>query len=510
MFSNHFNFSEPQKLDKKAFFLILTKTLWTIIKSFGPIALIFLVKGMPEKNNYLIYAFLALILFVAGIKLFVDYYFFTYQIVNDELIIKEGWLTKSTTVVKFDKIHEVNLSQKFIHKLIGLYFVGIDSAGSSKTEISINGISHQKALALKEILTNEIIDGSVLAQDLLMNFVEQGNGKQKEMEFSSRTIKISISSLVKIGITRNYIQTFGILLAFSFQIIDQIQDLFYDKDENSVYEEISKVSSEKYLGILGVVIVLGVILIVITFNLVRTIITYYNYQLQLKNGQISASYGLTDSHLISVPSNKVQLFTYQQNYFQRIMNLFEIKIKQVDSSEDDKRKKGLLIPGANFQELNEIFEIVYRKKIEKSDFYMKPSLRKLLVKLIFLSIPFILGIFLLYYFEQWVYSFVLIGIFVLISFLLTIGFRNEKLFIHEDALILEKGIWDISTSYLHISKIQQFSLEQSYFQEKKQLGSLTLHTAGGAITLSYYAFSDIKHLANKWTFQIEKNKYSWM
>src|SRR5690606_7957506 len=114
-----------------------------------------------DKHSFWFYMIVpALILLVFG-RLLINYFYYSYQIINDELIITKGWLSKSKTVVKLDKIHEVNLNQKLIHKIIGLYFVGVDTAGSSKKEITINGIDYHKALAIKEVLTaskNENID----------------------------------------------------------------------------------------------------------------------------------------------------------------------------------------------------------------------------------------------------------------------------------------------------------------------------------------------------------------
>src|SRR5690606_26135301 len=111
-----------------------------------------------------------------------------------------------------------------------------DTAGSSKTEIAINGVDYHKALALKEVLTNAKIatdENSETAQTDETAFL------QSEKTTDEEKITISLPSLIKIGLTRNYLQTFGLMIAFSFQIIDQAKDfLFPDEDEVSVYSDI--------------------------------------------------------------------------------------------------------------------------------------------------------------------------------------------------------------------------------------------------------------------------------
>src|SRR5690606_8223920 len=127
--------------------------LWAIIRGIWPILAVVALRGF-KTDAYWIYIAVPAVILLTFARLAINYFYYSFQVLGDELIINKGWLSKSKTVVKLDKIHEVNLNQKLIHKIIGLYLVGVDTAGSSKTEITINGISYHKALALKEVLTN--------------------------------------------------------------------------------------------------------------------------------------------------------------------------------------------------------------------------------------------------------------------------------------------------------------------------------------------------------------------
>ncbi len=496
------NFSLPNKLDKKALFLVLGTTLYTVARAAWPIIALMVVKR--EFKSWYFFAVIGVIILATFVTKLINYFYFSYQVVGDELIIKKGWLNKSTTVVKLDKIHEVNLNQKFTHKIIGLYLVNIDTAGSSSTEIEINGIDFQKALALKDVLTSSVETNqestTILSDENQQVIIEdQPNDK----------IKISLISLIKIGLTRNYLQTFGLLIAFSFQIIDQLQDFFY-KDDASVYDDIFEASYDQYLGLVGVALFFGLIALVVIFNLARTLLTYYNYQINLKDKHLTASYGLTDSHIISVPANKVQMFQFQQNYFQKLMNLFEVKIKQVESNEDNKKKKGLIIPGANYLELNTLFNVIFSNNLIDVKNGYKPHIRVLAIKIAILCIPAIIALTILYFTDSLLFSWVILPFFILGCLLIYMGYKNEKMIFKDDFVILKSGIWDISTTYLPIDKIQKVSISQSYFQEKRQIGSLNLYTAAGIVTLYYYDFNMLQRMVNEILYKIEKNKHSWM
>ncbi len=498
----NYNFSLPNKLDKKALFLVLGTAFYTVARAAWPIIAIMFVKR-EFKSWYFFAVIGSIVLLTFAIKL-INYFYFSYQVVGDELIIKKGWLNKSTTVVKLDKIHEVNLNQKFTHKIIGLYLVNIDTAGSASTEIEINGIDFQKALALKDVLTSSVETNQESTTILSAEKDELIIENQ-----STNKIKISLSSLIKIGLTRNYLQTFGLLIAFSFQIIDQLQDFFYE-DDVSVYDDIFQASYQNYLGLICVAIFFGLIAFVVIFNLARTLLTYYNYQIHLKDKHLTASYGLTDSHIISVPANKVQMFQFQQNYFQKLMNLFEIKIKQVESNEDNKKKKGLIIPGANFLELNTLFNVIFDNDLTELNNGAKPHIRVLFIRIILLCVPAFVSLLILYFTDSLFFSWIVLLVFILCCLLIYRGYKIEKMIFKEDFIIIKKGIWDLTTTYLPIDKIQKVSISQSYFQEKNQIGSLNLYTAAGIVTLYYYDFNMLQLLVNEILYKIEKNKHSWM
>src|SRR5690606_31896026 len=183
-----------------------------MFKGFWPIFALFAIKGFPA-DAWWVYLAAAWVVLLAFIRVSINYFYFLYQVIHDVFVIKKGWLNKSTTVIKLDKINEINLNQKFIHKLIGLYLVNIDTVGSSKIEIVINEIEFKKALALKAVLAQKVeveSDSDILEEDI------------PNQTASNDKIKIDLFSLIKIGLTRNYLQTFGLMIAFSFQIIEQL------------------------------------------------------------------------------------------------------------------------------------------------------------------------------------------------------------------------------------------------------------------------------------------------
>src|SRR5690606_8210662 len=140
----------------------------------------------------------------------------------------------------------------------------------------------------------------------------------------------------------------------------------------------------------------------------------------------------------------------------------------------------------------------------------KPHIRVLAIKMAILCIPAIISLIVLYFTDSLLFSWIILPFFSLGCLLIYMGYKNEKMVFKNVFVILKSGIWDISTTYLPIDKIQKVSIYQSYFQEKRQIGSLNLYTAAGIITLYYYDFNMLQRMVNKILYKIEKNKHSWM
>lgn len=494
----NYDFSQPNKLSKKALWLALSKAFWANFKIFWGMYALVLFRNYKNPDDRLeailvfsgVFLLISIFIFVFQ---YIKFTYFSYKIIDNELIIQKGWLRKYQTIVKFEKIYEVNLTQNFVHKLVGLYKIEIDTAGSEGIEISIDGVDYDKSLVIKNILINK----ETIFEDKQSTILEEIPTAEKD--FSS--LKVSVLTLIKIGLTRKYLQTLGLMFAFSFQVVDFVK-YFYGKDD--FYEDFGSYSEVNFAGIFWIFVLFLLLIFVILFNLIRTLLIYYGYKLEIINNRFTASYGSFSSNFVAVPSAKVQMFRFEQNYFQRLMDLFEVNILQIESREkNEKGRRGLVIPGVNELELNKLFEFIYAKnRVLPADFF-RPNLRRVFVRIAYWLFIFLLVFSGAYFFEMTSVMLISSLIFLMISLLIYVAYRNEKLFLVEDFIILKQGIWDIQTTYLQIDKVQQVKVKQSYFQKNKNLASLQLCTASENLNLDFYDQSLVKNLANQVLYEVE-------
>lgn len=497
---NHFNHTQRQS--KIGIIVLFADSLQKYARAFLPIAFIFVLKGDTINVLYLYLGLLAIVVIV-GVIAYLRYINFTFYIDDqkEEFIISEGIFNKTRTSIQLNKIQQVNLSQNIVHRIINVYALDVDTAGSDTKEGNIKAVSHEMALALKsKLLENE---NKVKTTE----FTEITDPKTN---FSVPFLKIDLVSLFKIGITSNYVRTIGLLLTFFFTIYDGLSqagktDVVSSDNVNSLIENKPII----YVILMFIVVMFAVVFIL---NIARTVIKFFGYTVAKQKGSLVLSYGLINTKSTILKPEKVQITKVSSNYFQKKLNVLEIKIKQAVGHADNKNKNIIEIPGCNSQEADEIIKLLFKELPQEGEM-LKPNFRKLGFS-IFLLIIVPLSVF--YSVGHWVkpviFDYVSIAVFyaVAITILLCFGFRNYRLFVNDDYIIKQSGAWDVDKEIIQIEKIQALTTSQLFWHKNINIGSLTLHTAGGNVTFYLGKFDRINQLVNLWLYKLETQNSNWM
>jgi putative membrane protein len=99
---------------------------------------------------------------------------------------------------------------------------------------------------------------------------------------------------------------------------------------------------------------------------------------------------------------------------------------------------------------------------------------------------------------------------LLMATLLFFGFKNYRLFVSDKHIIKQSGAWDVDQEIIQIDKIQAITTSQLFWHKSLNIGSLTMHTAGGNITFHLGQFDKINEYVNRWLYEIETSNSNWM
>jgi putative membrane protein len=280
------NFNTPQRQSSVGILVMFLNTLQKFGRAFLPIIFIWFFNSKQVSILYILLAIFGVILLI-GLVAYLQYLNFTFYIdeKNDEFIVNDGIINKTKTTIQLNKIQQVNIHQNLVQRIINVYGLSVDTAGSDTKEGKIKAISHSLALALKsKLLENEIVNNATSAEEITSEINE--DVKSETHPF----LKINLVSLIKVGITSNYVKSIGLILTFFFTILENLRQI--GKEDLIDQDKIEKTISN-YPVVYGVMVfILAMFTIVFIINIARTVVKFYNYSIAKQKGSLLLSYGL--------------------------------------------------------------------------------------------------------------------------------------------------------------------------------------------------------------------------
>lgn len=496
---SNFDFSIPQRQSLIGVIVLFANTLQKSIRALWPFILIVFFKKEAYSSIQIYLGITGIVVFIAIIA-FLRYWFFKFYIDYklEEFVIENGIFNKTKTTIPFHKIQKVNIDQSLIQRIFNVHKLELDTAGSDGKEASINAISQEMAVELKQHLLENTEKNTYSTNEVVQD------------EEVRSFITIGISSLLKIGITANYIKSFAYIFLVITTVSDNLRQIGRDDliDDNiNQLEQIPIVSL-----LLGLLIFVFTAIIVV--NLIITVAKYFNFTIKKDKKSFVLTYGLLNIKNTIINPEKVQIIKLTQNFFQKKLDVNTVEIFQASSeikraSAKDKTK----IPGCNKSEKEQILKLLIGK-LPQHQITLFPNIRKLLLSLFFfILIPVSVGWIINYNINKFTLSEMLIIISIYVLFFGTIlyfSFRNYRLFISDEFIVKQSGAWDIDHEIMKPYKIQAIETQQFIWQKITNIGSVVLYTAGGKVSFSTGNYTEIKEQVNKWLYQVEISKENWM
>lgn len=499
------DFNQPQRQSLIGVVVMFTDTMQKALRAFWPLVLVTIFR-MKEGSLLKVLLAVAVIVVVVAVIAYLKYRNFTFHIDedNEEFVVRKGIINKSRLAIPLNKIQQVNINQSLIQRFIGVHALEVDTAGSGKKEISIRAITHDLAIALKSRLLNGVAAATIRE-------TEDGEIAPQELQEEKPFIRISFMTLFKTGMTSNYARSFALLIAFMITMFQYIEDFiqYAEIDDDPLDNYINTEVLLKFMAF----IIIAILVITLIINLSRTIIRYFGFKVTKQQNSLLLSYGLLNTKNTIIRPEKVQIVSVGRNFFQKKLEILDVKIRQAAAMEADPEHKQsfIEIPGCNAAERDTLLEFLLNEIPQKGE-EIQPNYRKFVFNffrgvIIPLSIYFTFA----YFFKDVLDYIIFLPLYVVfVTLLVYFGYRNSRLYVSNDYIINQHGAWDIDNEYLAPHKIQSISVHQYFWQKPADVGSLTLCTAGGEINFGVADFTKIKQLVNQWLYQVETSKKHWM
>jgi len=493
------NFRQFRRQSKKGILVIYLNLLYKTLKAFWLLLIIFIQKFSNISETTIFYIYLG----VAGLLLFflIRAYFifinFQFKIENQHFILKKGIFKKTSISIPFDRIQNINFKQNIIQQLIKVHEVNIETAGSSKAEISIKALSFKEASTLKNAVT-----------------IEEYSREFENKETIKPLLKVGFKALMKVSLTENHLQSLVLLFALLVGFYQQISDISGGLGKQEVldsylFKNNAALESSVFLTI---VLLLFLTVTAVISSMVRVLLRHFNLKVYLKDNSLEVYQGLITKKSIVLKKDKVQHITISHNPIKKRLGISFITFKQAISGKAKKKQDKIIkIVGCKKQQIVVIMDLLFPNEILETEnkyfsniyFKFRLYLRSLallgVLNILFILVPLSNLVFLA--------NLVLLPMAV---FFVELKFRKRYYSFNENILVLNAGSIETHRTYLPFFKVQNIQLKQTILQAKREVVDVVFQTASGKIKIPCISMVNAQEIYNYTLYKVETSLKSWM
>jgi len=425
----------------------------------------------------------------------IAYFRYYYNLTESELVIRKGILNKSNINIPYERIQSVNFKQNFLHQILNVTEVAIDTAGSGEKEIQIDALTIEDAKSLRaEILERKKLENTTPEIEITQS------------EETESILTLSTSDLVKVGLTQNHLKPVSLVIGFIFSMYIYSWQLDLDPREimrntYSFFEGLSLIQS--------ILLIILLVFFSVLYSVITTFLNHSNLSFFRKDKKFQLTQGLLTRKEIAAIDRKIQFMTWGQNLLQKAFGFFHISFEQAGAKSLKERINNFKIPGCRTEQIQYVRDAWMQNPSEIQDtegvsihmFYY--SLRYIIFgfgSLMALQIYFESYKVLTFFFLLMIYS-------IYTSWL---RYKKKRFSYDHNQLYISGGGLGFKFALMPTFKIQNVSINQTPYQWRRNLATVRIFTAAGALSIPFVTTKRAKDLLNFFIYQVEKSKKPWM
>lgn len=232
------------------------------------------------------------------------YYSYGYSIHDGKLLVKSGIIQKSLRTIPLDRIQNINVKRDWLHRLLGLVVLEIETAAGAQAEATISSLTEEQ--------------GHVLQQQLLG---QQARSYSRIQRGEERLIvyRPTLRELLLVGASENKAGAIVAAIA-GLGFFQPVFNSWLERDGDQVVKNAVQFSrgGEWRFFLAGFLVFL---LIGWLISIVSTFVKYYGFELSENEGKLKRTYGLINHFENVLPIRRIQTLHIDQNFLQRRLKI---------------------------------------------------------------------------------------------------------------------------------------------------------------------------------------------
>ncbi|MFC4726582.1 PH domain-containing protein [Coralloluteibacterium thermophilus] len=313
-----------------------------------PLAVLIFVGSRGREDGWELTGAAAVAAVLVAIAL-VRYATFRFAIGNDGLVIRSGLLQRTARHIPFARIHDVNLHQTLLHRLLGVADVRLESAGSSRPEAEMRVLALADAQALEDLVRQR-------GRDAGRTGTEDADAPAAAPSAPGRTLlALDGGELLRLGLISNRGM---VVVAAAFGLLAQSGSrLFFDALEDWS-QRVFGYAQALHLGTAALVAA-GLSLLVLALLALRALsvvlatLTYHGFRLAERDERLQVERGLFTRMRASAPRHRIQAFSIEESLLQRWFGRRALRVDTaVAGADSDQRGLRELAPIATPEQVD--------------------------------------------------------------------------------------------------------------------------------------------------------------
>lgn len=484
------DWSIPQRQPVAGLVIVVLKTIWEVLKRVWPLLLLMVLRkprvGQEQSDFYeWLVTGISVLTLLAGVFRF---FYFRFYILNHELVVKKGWLKKEVLTIPLQKIQTVHIEQSLLHEVLNIVKVSIDTAGSTKTEVTIDALHRPMAEALRY----ELLEGSTEGQE---SYRVEAPG--------APLFALSGNDLFRLSLSANHLEAFFLLLSFGLGIWQNLRDI----SDTALPDAEGIIRAGNVLVFLYVIPVLLVTVFLI--STARILFKYYHFTVFGATAGYRIRSGLTNVRERTVAFSKIQYVSWKASWIRRLMNIWILQY-HISGSDEHKKAQKVQLPVTNSENVPVLVRNYYPlpDAAGKEAVHIHPSFiyRRLLLQGLFPTAA-LMGMF----WPLWGPKALIFLAYALFIGLYAVCHQHKfRLWVFDEEVLIRRGFLGEDYLLLQWYKLQSVSLKQSMYERRHELATLVLHTASGRIRVPFIPLATAQALFNYTLYQVERSQRPWM
>jgi putative membrane protein len=388
------------------------------------------------------------------------YRHYRYELTAETLNIDSGVLFRREREIPLGRVQNVDISRSILQRVLGIADVGIETAGGSSTEASLQYVSHTEATRLQEGIRTRKRD------------LDRSDGEQGTAEGDATTPDTETKVLFELDdeslILYSLLSFDPRVLSVLFVVLPVVAPFFSPTIEG-------RATAVLVVGGVGVLVLLGLgIWLTSAFS---RFVNYYGFSLTRVGEELRYERGLLQRYDGSIPEEKIQTVVIEENVFMRAFGYASLSIETAGYGPEAAEETDSAVPLAERDRLIELAREV--EAFDALEFERPaPQARRRYLARYALAITAILAV--AFGVNLWMRPipwYAIAGLYALIPTAARKQWEHRGWALPEGYVATRNGFWQRRIHVVPDDRVQTVLDQRTIFQRRWGLGTVVVDTA---------------------------------